>query len=120
MISLWPQVGEDELRIHHLVHTQFNSVSNFAESQRNALLESDFKGNWRINHHFQADTKTKHNCRSTRSLKKNTKFYFCKQCDGLKFLGCKESTGGDLPKRANKLQMMQFSQPNSPPNTTKG
>lgn len=59
MISLWPQVGEDELRIHHLVHTQFNSVSNFAESQQNALFESDFKGNWRINHHFQAETKKK-------------------------------------------------------------
>lgn len=68
MISLWPQVGEDELRIHHLVHTQFNSVSNFAESQQNALFESDFKGNWRINHHFQAETKTKLNCRRTRSL----------------------------------------------------
>lgn len=51
-------------------------------------------------------------------LKKNTEFCFCKQCDGLKFLGCKESAGGDL--RVNKLQMRQFSQPKSPPNTTKG
>lgn len=95
MISLWPQVGEDELRIHHLVHTQFNSVSNFAESQQNALFESDFKGNWRINHHFQAETKkTKY--------RKIQISYFCKHFDGLKFLGCKESAGGDLPKTSKQ------------------